>query len=77
MGLGLLTGNRRLLRILAATCLFALAFAIRTLPWRSVLLGERVLPFGSDAFYQLRRSVHSVLHFPDVLVFDRRSLPSR
>jgi dolichyl-diphosphooligosaccharide--protein glycosyltransferase len=70
MGLGGLTGNRRLLRILAPTCLFALAFAIRALPWRSVLLGERVLPFGSDAFYHLRRITHSVLHFPDVLVFD-------
>ena len=41
MGLGLLTGNRALPRILAPTCLFALAFAIRALPWRSVLLGER------------------------------------
>jgi asparagine N-glycosylation enzyme membrane subunit Stt3 len=71
MGLGGLAGNRRLLRILAPTCLFALAFAIRALPWRSVLLGERVLPVGSDAFYHLRRIAHSVLHFPDVLVFDR------
>jgi dolichyl-diphosphooligosaccharide--protein glycosyltransferase len=71
MGMGLLTGNRRLLQILAPTGLFALAFAIRALPWRSVLLGERVLPFGSDAFYHLRRITHSVLHFPDVLVFDR------
>ena len=70
MGMGLLTGNHRLLRILAPTCLFALAFAIRALPWRSVLLGERVLPFGSDAFYHLRRIAYSVLHFPDVLVFD-------
>jgi dolichyl-diphosphooligosaccharide--protein glycosyltransferase len=70
MGMGLLTGNHRRLRILAPACLFALAFGIRALPWRSVLLGDRVLPFGSDAFYHLRRIAHSVLHFPDVLVFD-------
>jgi dolichyl-diphosphooligosaccharide--protein glycosyltransferase len=71
MGTGRWTGDRRALRVLAPAGLFALAFAIRALPCRSVLLGDRVLPFGQDAFYHLRRIAYSIRHFPDVLGFDR------
>jgi asparagine N-glycosylation enzyme membrane subunit Stt3 len=64
-------GGRRSLRILLTGGLFVLAFALRALPWPSVLLGDRVLPFGQDAFYHLRRITYSVRHFPEVLAFDR------
>lgn len=65
-------GEGRLsLRILTPPALFLLAVGIRALPWRSVLGGDRVHPFGNDAFYHLRRIVFSVRHFPEALVFDR------
>jgi dolichyl-diphosphooligosaccharide--protein glycosyltransferase len=68
----LVDGEGRLaLRILTPTALFLLAVAIRALPWRSVLGGDRVHPCGNDAFYHLRRIVFSVRHFPEALVFDR------
>jgi dolichyl-phosphooligosaccharide-protein glycotransferase len=50
--------------------LFALAFAVRALPWREVLTAERVYPFGNDAYYHLRRIVYSLAHFPAVLAHD-------
>jgi len=57
-------------RILVPAGLFTLAFAVRALPWRSVLADERVYFFGSDAYYHLRRIAWSVARFPAVLEFD-------
>jgi len=55
----------RVFRLLGPVGLFALAFAVRALPRRMVLMGDDVLPFGYDAFYHLRRIVYSVVRFPD------------
>ncbi len=51
--------------------LFAAAALVRVLPWRTVLEGDLVLPFGSDALYHLRRALYSALRFPASLDFDR------
>jgi dolichyl-diphosphooligosaccharide--protein glycosyltransferase len=58
-------------RWLAPVALFVAAVAIRALPWRTVFVGDAVLLFDHDAYYHLRRIVWSVVHFPQVLDFDR------
>ncbi len=58
-------------RIGAMVGLFAAAIAVRALPAPTVLLGDRVQPFGGDAFYHLRRIAYSIEQFPHVLEFDR------
>jgi dolichyl-diphosphooligosaccharide--protein glycosyltransferase len=50
--------------------LFLLALAVRALPWRTVFDGDRVLLFGNDAYYHLRRIRYTVDRFPAVLEFD-------
>ncbi len=50
--------------------LFVLAVAVRALTWPRVLAENRVFPFGSDAYYHLRRIVYSVVNFPATLEFD-------
>jgi dolichyl-diphosphooligosaccharide--protein glycosyltransferase len=64
-------GNRRWVRLLAPVALFAAAFAVRALPFPSVLIEGRTLFFGSDAYYHMRRIVYSIVRFPEVLGFDR------
>ncbi len=49
--------------------LFALAVAVRALPYRTVVT-VRVYPFGNDPFYHLRRIFYSVVHFPATLGHD-------
>jgi asparagine N-glycosylation enzyme membrane subunit Stt3 len=58
-------------RIGAMLGLFVAAVAVRALPAPTVLLGDRVQPFGGDAFYHLRRIAYSIEQFPRVLEFDR------
>ncbi|MGE4608295.1 MAG: hypothetical protein AAEJ52_16260 [Myxococcota bacterium] len=58
-------------RIGAMLGLFVAAIAVRALPAPTVLLGDRVQPFGGDAFYHLRRIAYSIEQFPDALEFDR------
>jgi dolichyl-diphosphooligosaccharide--protein glycosyltransferase len=60
----------RALRLVTPAGLFALALAVRALPWPRVLTDSRVYPFGNDAYYHLRRIGHSVANFPSVLEFD-------
>jgi dolichyl-diphosphooligosaccharide--protein glycosyltransferase len=57
-------------RFWAPIALFVLALLVRAGPWREVL-GERVMPVGSDAFYHLRRIVFAVFQYPASLDFDR------
>jgi dolichyl-diphosphooligosaccharide--protein glycosyltransferase len=60
-----------LLAWLLAAALFACAVAVRALSWSRVFVDGGVIPFGNDAWYHLRRIAYSVLHFPEVLSFDR------
>ncbi len=56
---------------LVAAALAAAAVAVRALPRQRVFVDDDVIPFGNDAWYHLRRIVYSVVHFPEVLSFDR------
>jgi dolichyl-diphosphooligosaccharide--protein glycosyltransferase len=62
---------RRGAAVLAPLALFALAVAVRGLPWRQVFTGGDILFMGNDAYYHLRRIVHSIVNFPATLEFDR------
>ena len=64
-------GEGRAARWLAPAGLFALAVAIRALPWRTVFVDGEVFLFDHDAYYHLRRIVWTVVHFPRALDFDR------
>jgi dolichyl-diphosphooligosaccharide--protein glycosyltransferase len=64
-------GGGRAVRWLAPAALFALAVAIRALPWRTVFVDGDVFLFDHDAYYHLRRIVWTVVHFPTMLDFDR------
>jgi dolichyl-diphosphooligosaccharide--protein glycosyltransferase len=44
-----------LTRVLTPVALFALALAVRVLPWPTVIESDRVVFFGMDAWYHLRR----------------------
>jgi dolichyl-diphosphooligosaccharide--protein glycosyltransferase len=57
-------------RIALPLGLFLLALAVRALPWRTVFDGDRVLLFGNDAYYHLRRIRYTVDRFPALLEFD-------
>ncbi len=59
-----------LVRVVAPALLFAIAFAIRVLPWKSVYIGDRVIPYGNDAYYHLRRIRYTLANFPETLRFD-------
>jgi dolichyl-diphosphooligosaccharide--protein glycosyltransferase len=50
--------------------LFALAAAVRTIQWPTVLPVEGLYPPEPDAYYHLRRIWYSVVNFPDLLTFD-------
>jgi asparagine N-glycosylation enzyme membrane subunit Stt3 len=60
----------RACRILTPFGLALLAFAVRGLPWPSVLDGDRVYFFGTDAYYHMRRILYALTHFPASLEFD-------
>jgi len=50
--------------------LFALALAVRLLPASFVILARRILFFGNDAYYHMRRILYTAEHFPAQLDFD-------
>ena len=52
--------SRAVRRSAAPLGLFLLALAVRALPWRTVFDGDRVLLFGNDAYYHLRRIRYTV-----------------
>ena len=56
---------------LAPWLIFALALAIRSLQWTSVLVADRVIFFGNDAYYHMRRILYALGRFPETLEFDR------
>jgi asparagine N-glycosylation enzyme membrane subunit Stt3 len=56
---------------LAPWLIFALALAIRSLQWTSVFVADRVIFFGNDAYYHMRRIVYALGRFPETLEFDR------
>ena len=60
----------RSVRFAVPAGLFVLAVAVRALSWPRVLVEDRIFPFGSDAYYHLRRIVYSVVNFPAMLEFD-------
>lgn len=60
-----------LTRTAGALALFAIAVAVRALPFPLVFEPERVVLFGNDAYYHLRRILYSLTEFPGVLSFDR------
>jgi dolichyl-diphosphooligosaccharide--protein glycosyltransferase len=62
--------KRHWVRIVAPLALFLLAFAIRALPFQTVLVEGRPLFFGSDVYYHMRRIVYSIVRFPAALGFD-------
>jgi len=62
--------HRRWVRIAAPPALFALAFAVRALPFQTVLIEGRPLFFGADVYYHMRRIVYSIVRFPAALGFD-------
>lgn len=47
--------------------LFALALAVRLLPWREVMRDGPPFFFGNDAWYHARRVLWTLHHFPNVL----------
>lgn len=57
-------------RALPPLGLFALALAVRLLPWRTVLEGDRVVFFGMDAWYHMRRILVSLASSGPPLEFD-------
>lgn len=63
-----------MLRWATPACLFLLAVGVRLLSWHSVFQsgkqGREVYLNGNDAYYHMRRILHSVDHFPEVLTFD-------
>ncbi len=59
------------LRWLAPCLIFLFALVVRGLSWRSVLIGDRVVYHGNDAYYHMRRVFYSLANFPDALAFDR------
>jgi dolichyl-diphosphooligosaccharide--protein glycosyltransferase len=50
--------------------LFAFAFAVRALPWRTTFGEERTYLFGNDAYYHLRRILVATVHLPKVIDHD-------
>ncbi len=55
----------------SAIGLFIAAIAVRALPWPMVFSGtEGAFPFGTDAYYHLRRIAFSIRNFPSVLEHD-------
>jgi len=62
--------HRRWARVAAPLALFVFAFAVRALPFQSVLIDGRPLFFGADVYYHMRRIVYSIVHFPAALGFD-------
>jgi asparagine N-glycosylation enzyme membrane subunit Stt3 len=57
-------------RMLAPWLIFALALAVRGLQSTSVLVGGRVVFFGNDAYYHMRRIAYALERFPETLQFD-------
>lgn len=60
----------RLAGLPGAALLFLLAAALRCLTAPSLFLGDRMLLFGHDAYYHLRRILFSAANFPASLGFD-------
>jgi len=66
-----MTSQRRILFDVAlALGLCAIAFAVRSLPWRSVFVGNHVLLFPDDPPYQVRRALMTLVVWPRVPSYD-------
>jgi asparagine N-glycosylation enzyme membrane subunit Stt3 len=50
--------------------LFGFALLVRLITWPTVVLGDRILLFGFDAYYHMRRITYALAHFPAQLDFD-------
>ena len=50
--------------------LFLLAVMVRGLPYHAVVVSDRFLFFGNDAYYHMRRVFYSLARFPEVVEFD-------
>ena len=57
-------------RKLAPWLIFVLALGVRGLQWTSVLVADRVVFFGNDAYYHMRRIAYALERFPEALQFD-------
>jgi asparagine N-glycosylation enzyme membrane subunit Stt3 len=55
---------------LAPWLIFTFALAVRGLQWTSVLVADRVIFFGNDAYYHMRRIAYALERFPETLQFD-------
>ena len=49
-------------RALPPCVLFAIALAVRVLPWPTVLDGNRVVFFGMDSWYHMRRILFALVN---------------
>ena len=58
------------LALLTGSALFALALLVRALPYPTVFTPDRVVFFGMDAYYHMRRVLYSLQRFPEALSFD-------
>ena len=59
-----------IIRFFLAIVIFGFALFLRVLPREEVILGDRIIPHGNDAYYHLRRIFFSVENFPSTLRFD-------
>jgi asparagine N-glycosylation enzyme membrane subunit Stt3 len=57
-------------RIGAPLGLFLLSFAVRSLPFPTVRVGDSIHFLGMDAYYHMRRIAYGLERFPETLVFD-------
>ena len=64
------TRATRTRRLATPAALFALALAIRALPFAAVIGSDRVYFVGMDAYYHMRRILYGVVRFPSLLEFD-------
>ena len=62
--------RRPALTLLTPLGLFALAISIRALPHPSVFTPDRIVFFGMDAYYHMRRVLYALRRFPETLTFD-------
>jgi len=60
----------KLLRWIVPGSIFLLAAVVRGLPYHAVIVGDRIVFFGFDAYYHMRRVFYALDHFPEVIEFD-------
>jgi len=63
-------GEEVLKRVLPPVVLFTIAFAVRVLPWPTVVGESRVVFFGMDAWYHMRRVLFALANRSAPLTFD-------